>query len=218
MLQLIQLPISLYSFKVRLALVLMRVDIPLIEPQDGTYRSPAYRALVPPGTIPALLSPDGILMESDAIIEYVDETLAGSSLMHGSAMRRARVRMLTHLNDLRLEAAVRSLFGHVAPAKRDTAEVARARERIVAALDVIEWALDPEGPFAIDATASMADCAIAATSTWLAALQPELLPGIAIGPRLARVVDALRADPVTGPHVTEYGKGVAAWVDERRGS
>lgn len=218
MLQLVQLPISLYSFKVRLALALMRVEITLVEPPGGTYRSPGFRALVPPGTIPALLGPDGVLTETDAIIEYLDETLAGSRLMHGSAARRARIRMLTRLNDLRLEAAVRSLFGHVAPAKRDHTDVARARNRIVEALDVVEWALDPTGPFAIDATASMSDCAIAATSTWLAALQPELLPGLAPGPRFARVVDTLRADPVTGPHVRNYAKSVEVWVDERKQS
>lgn len=218
MLKLVQLPISLYSFKVRLALVLMRADVTLVEPPDGTYRSPAYRALVAPGTIPALLGPDGVLTESDAIIEYLDETVAGSRLMRGSAARRARIRMLTRLNDLRLEVAVRSLFGHIAPAKRDIAEIARARERIVEALGVVEWALDPKGPFAIDDTASMADCAIAATSSWLAALQPDLLPGLALGPRFARVLDTLRTDPVTGPHVTAYAKSVATWIDERKRS
>ena len=93
MLQLVQLPISLYSFKVRLALALMRVEITLVEPPGGTYRSPAFRTLVPPGTIPALLGPDSVLTESDAIIEYLDESVAGSRLMHGSAARRARIRM-----------------------------------------------------------------------------------------------------------------------------
>jgi glutathione S-transferase len=216
MLQLAQLPISLYSFKVRLALELMRIDIPLIEPPDGTYRSPAYRALVPAGTIPALLGPHGVLTETDAIIEYVDEAMAGGRLMHGTAERRARIRMLTRLNDLRLEAAVRSLFGHIAATKRDSTEVARARDRIVEALGVLEWALDPEGPFAVDAAASMADCAIAATSTWLAALQADVLPGLSTGPRLTRVVNALRTDPITGPHVMAYAKQVDAWIDERQ--
>ncbi len=91
MLQLVQLPISLYSFKVRLALAAMRVDVPLIEPQGGSFRSEAYRTLVPPGTIPALLGPDGVITETDAIIECLDETLAASRLMHGSAHRRAEL-------------------------------------------------------------------------------------------------------------------------------
>lgn len=217
-LQLVQLPISLYSFKVRLALVAMRADVPLIEPQAGSYRNEAYRALVPPGTIPALVGPDGVLTETDAIIEYLDETLAASRLMHGSAHRRARIRMLSRLIDLRLEAAVRSLFAHIALAQRDQDAVARAAERIVAALDVIEWALDAQGPFGIDASVSMADCAIAATSTWLDALRADLIPAVVAGPRFDRVVGALLSDPTTGPPFKAYRNLVTGWVETRRNS
>lgn len=215
MLQLVQLPISLYSFKARLALAVMRVDIPLIEPQDGSYRSPAYQALVPPATIPALLVQDGVITETDSIIEYLDETLGGSRLMHGSGFRRARVRMLSRLIDLRLESAVRSLFGHIAPAQRDRSEVDRASGRIVDALEVIEWAIDAQGEFAIDASVSMADCAIAATSTWLDALRPELLPEVELGSRFNRVVGALLSDPVAGPLIADYRGRVADWVKAR---
>ena len=58
--QLYHLPVSLYSFKVRLALALMGVELQMAEPHGGTYRSAAYRALVPPGTIPALVG-DGLV-------------------------------------------------------------------------------------------------------------------------------------------------------------
>lgn len=218
MLELVQLPISLYSFKVRLALAAMRADIPLIEPRGGSYQSEAYRALVPPGTIPALLSPDGVLTETDAIIEYLDETLAASRLMHGSAYRRARIRMLSRLIDLRLEAAVRSLFAHIALPQRDHVAVARAAERIVAALDVIEWALDAVGPFGVDASVSMADCALAAASTWLDALRLDLVPGVVPGPRFDRVVGALVSDPITGPSFRAYRSLVTGWVETRRNS
>ncbi|MBV1694428.1 MAG: glutathione S-transferase N-terminal domain-containing protein [Hyphomicrobiales bacterium] len=215
MLRLVHLPISLYSFKVRLAVAAMRLDIPMIEPQDGSYRSPAYRALVPPAKIPALLGPDGVLTETDAIIEYLDEALAGSRLMHGGAFRRARVRMLSRLIDLRLEAAVRSLFGQIAPAHREVDEIAHARDRILAALDVLEWALDPEGPYSVDASVSMADCSLAATAIWLDAVKPELLPDVVFGPRWRRAADALQRDSVTGPPIADYRNLVSHWVAAR---
>jgi glutathione S-transferase len=216
MLQLVQLPISLYSFKVRLAVAAMRADIALVEPHDGSYRSEAYRALVRPGTIPALRGPDGILTETDAIIEYLDETLAGSRLMHGHSFRRARIRMLSRLVDLRLEPAVRSLFAQIALAQRNADRVSRVGERIAAELAVVEWALDPHGPFAIDSSVSMADCAIAATAAWLDVLRPELLPRLALTPRFERVVGALQADPITGPPAAAYRTLVAGWVETRR--
>jgi glutathione S-transferase len=218
MLQLVQLPVSLYCFKVRLALAAMHVEIPMIEPHQGSYRSNAYRALVPTGTIPALLGPDGILTETDAIIEYLDETRASSRLMHGTAARRARIRMVSRVIDLRLEPAVRLLFSQVAPAQRKTDEVSRARDLIASELTVIEWALDLQGPFAIDASISMADCALAATSTWLDALRPDLLPGLVLPPRFERVKGALRTDPTTGPVLAAYQTLVAGWVDARRSS
>jgi glutathione S-transferase len=215
LIQLLHLPISLYSFKVRLALAAMAVDVPLAEPEGGSYRSPGYRALVPSGTVPALLTPDGVLSESDAIIEYIDETLAESRLMKGSPMRRARIRMLTRLVDLRLEAAVRSLFAHIPVATRDAVEVKKARERIDAALQVIEWALDPIGRFGVDDAVSMADCSIAATSAWLDAMQPEMLPGLAPGPRFSRVSGCLRTELIMAPLIADYRKAVASWVETR---
>jgi glutathione S-transferase len=124
--------------------------------------------------------------------------------------------MLSRLIDLRLEPAVRSLFGHVAPGLRNSDDVARARQRITTELAVIEWALDPTGPFAIDGSISMADCSIAATSTWLKALRPDLLPGLPLPPRFERVVSTLLNDPITGPPIAVYGGLVADWVINRR--
>ncbi|MCA3514127.1 MAG: glutathione S-transferase N-terminal domain-containing protein, partial [Rhodobacter sp.] len=50
-----QLPISLYSFKLRLALKLKGLDIELRDPPGGSYRSPDNLAINPAGTIPALI-------------------------------------------------------------------------------------------------------------------------------------------------------------------
>ena len=66
-----QLPISLYSFKLRLALRLKGIEIEMREPPGGGYRSDAYRAINPAGTIPALVDGQGLLAETDAIIEYL---------------------------------------------------------------------------------------------------------------------------------------------------
>lgn len=68
-----QTDLSIYSTKVRLALALKGVQVEMRDPPDG-YRSAAYRALVPPATIPALVDGAMVLSESDAIIEYFDET------------------------------------------------------------------------------------------------------------------------------------------------
>ena len=216
--QLYQLPVSLYSFKVRLALALKGVHLPMVEPHQGTYRSDAYRALVPPGTIPALVGDGLVLTESDAIIEYLDDTHGGVRLVEGTPERTARIRMLSRLVDLHLESQVRALFGHVAPSQRDLKHVADTSSRISDKLALMEWALDAYGPFAIDDRVSLPDCGIAATLTWLFALSPILPATLRPGSRLNRVHDALCQHQVAGPELAAYRPLVTSWVKGKLGS
>ena len=216
--QMYQLPISLYSFKVRLALALKGVQLPMMEPHEGSYRSSAYRELVPPGTVPALVGAGLVLTESDAIIEYLDDTHGGLRLVDGTPERKARIRMLSRLNDLQLEPQVRALFAHVARHQRDVRHVSETSTRIGDKLALMDWALDAHGPFAVDDEVSLADCGIAATLTWFVALAPMLPPTLKPGPRLDRVYHALSGDSVAGPALVAYRALVDAWVASKLGS
>ena len=216
--QMYQLPISLYSFKVRLALALKGVQLPMMEPHEGSYRSSAYRELVPPGTVPALVGAGLVLTVSDAIIEYLDETHGGLRLVDGTPERKARIRMVSRLNDLQLEPEVRALFAHVAPSQRDTRHVSETSARMSDKLVLMDWALDAQGPFAIDHKVSLPDCGIAATLTWFVALSPVLPRTPKPGPRLNRVYDALSGDPVAGPALVTYRALVDSWVETKLGS
>ena len=213
--QLYQLPVSLYSFKVRLALTLKGIQVPMLEPHEGTYRSAAYRAVVPTGTIPALVMAGLVLTESDAIIEYLDDVHAGRQLVAGPPERKARIRMTSRLNDLHVEPQVRALFSHVTPSQRDARHVSETAARLNEKLALMEWALDATGPYAIDDNVTMPDCGIAATLTWLYALRPLLTPSLKPGPRLDRVYTALAADAVAGPELTSYRALVDAWVKSK---
>jgi glutathione S-transferase len=214
-LQLYQLPVSLYSFKVRLALTLKGIHVPMIKPHEGTYRSAAYRVVVPTGTIPALVADGLVLTESDAIIEYLDDVHGGRRLVDGSPERKARIRMVSRLNDLQVEPQVRALFSHVAPSHRDARHVSETTARLSEKLALMEWALDATGPFAIDNDVTMPDCGIAATLTWFYALHPLLAPSLQPGPRLERVYRALARDAIAGPELTSYRALVDTWVSNK---
>jgi glutathione S-transferase len=210
--QMYQMPISLYSFKVRLALALKGVRLPMMEPHEGSYRSAAYRVVVPPGTVPALVGAGLVLIESDAIIEYLDELHVGVRLVDGTPERKARIRMVSRLNDLHLEPQIRSLFPHVALSKRDAQHVGETRTRLDGKLALLEWALDAEGPFTIDDELTLPDCGVAVTMTWFYALSEMLPKTLKPGARLNRVYDALCSDPVAGPDIGAYRGLVDAWV------
>ncbi len=105
-----ELPISLSSFKLRLALRLKGVTIEKREPPGGSYRSEAYRAINPAGTIPALVDGRGLLAESDAIIDYLDDLGLGRPLRPADPWLAAQHRMLSRWCDFTLDPAVRRLF------------------------------------------------------------------------------------------------------------
>ncbi len=213
--RLIQLAISMSSFKVRLALRLKELDLPLEDPPGGTYRSEAFRALNPAGTIPALVDGDFWLAESDAIVEYLDDIGAGSKLRPEAPREAARARMLSRWVDFRLDPAVRQLFPNIAPKSRDVETLKQIDERLSASLGLLEGALDPVGPFAGGAQPSLADCGLTACLVWLEALRPALALHAAAGPRLLRVVDAMSINHRTQQTMAEYRAIVSDWLAHR---
>lgn len=211
----VELPISLYSFKLRLALRLKGAAVELRAPPGGTYRSPEFAAINPAGTIPTLVDGDFWLAESDAIIEHLDDVGLGAPLRPADPRRRALDRMLSRWVDMRLEPALRRLFAHVDPARRAPDQVAAADAAIGASLALIEQGLDPEGPFCGGAAPGLADCGLAASLCWLGRLQSPLGLASRAGPRAGRVVQALSADPRTAGEMAAYGRLLDGWLASR---
>lgn len=203
-----QTGLSTYSLKVRLALALKGAAVELREPPDGTYRSPAYRALVPAATVPALVDGDLVLSESDAIVEYLDEVVAGPHLLPQDTRARARARMMSRLIDLRLEASLRRLF----PALKEGRALTDAdRAPVVEALALLSGLADADGPFAVGAAPTLPDCGMAASLAWVDALMP---PG-SREPEPARLGSwrsAIRAEPLWTDMLSAYGGLATAWV------
>ncbi len=86
------------AYRVRIALNLKglaheAVPVHLLR-GGGQQNQPAYRALSPLGTVPALQTGGATLTQSLAIIEYLDETQPLPPLLPASAEDRARVRAL----------------------------------------------------------------------------------------------------------------------------
>ena len=91
------------AYRVRIALGLKGLaydTIPVHLLKDGGQQhASAYRQANPQGLVPALqLADDGsVLVQSLAIIEYLDETQAGPALLPDDALGRARVRALAQM-------------------------------------------------------------------------------------------------------------------------
>ena len=89
---------STSSFRVRIALALKGLDyqalaVNLIAAQGGEHRQPAYLQLNPQGRVPALRTDQGeLLIQSPAIIEYLEERYPQAPLLSKDLAARARER------------------------------------------------------------------------------------------------------------------------------
>ncbi|HKS13212.1 MAG TPA: maleylacetoacetate isomerase [Pseudomonas sp.] len=86
---------STSSYRVRIALALKGLDYQAVPVNllKGEQRAAAFLAINPQGRVPALRTDDGqLLVQSSAIIEYLDEAYPHPSLLPSSAEQRATVR------------------------------------------------------------------------------------------------------------------------------
>ena len=86
---------STSSYRVRIALALKGLDYQAVPVNllKGEQRGPAYGAVNPQGRVPALRTDGGeLLVQSPAIIEYLEEVHPQPALLPDTALARAQVR------------------------------------------------------------------------------------------------------------------------------
>ncbi len=109
------------AYRVRIALALKGLQVETVTHSlpRGEHRAEAYRALNPQGFVPALETEQGVLIQSGAIIEYLDERWPEPPLLPADAHARAVVRGMAGiisadihpLNNLRVLNRLRSRHG-----------------------------------------------------------------------------------------------------------
>lgn len=106
MFRLYHLPLSPFCRKVRLVLAEKRIQAELIEERPWEQRLDFLR-LNPAGKVPVLVTRDGrTLSESNAIVEYLEETVPDPALMPQDPIARAEVRRVVGWFDDKFNAEV----------------------------------------------------------------------------------------------------------------
>lgn len=153
------------SVRVRAALNLKGLDydyVPLAL-LKGEHRSDAHLAMNPSGLVPTLVTPQGSLPQSLAILEWLEEVHPEPALLPADPWARARVRSLAHIvaldihpvNNLRILQHLEAEFGADAAAKAKW-----FRKWASAGMDALETRLANEaetGEFCHGDAVSMAD-------------------------------------------------------------
>ncbi len=189
-----------------------------LQPQmPADLKSPAYRAINPFSKMPALEHDGQALIESDVIVEYLEETLPGHPLLPGGAADRARARGLSRAMDLYVGTEVSTLFRQMDPATRDPAIVEAGMARLAEALAGIDSLV--VGPWAAGAF-SLADCTLL---PWMVILHKTVVPVLGVPDpvtthgNLARWWETTMGDPVTRGFHQEYADAFDALLARLRG-
>lgn len=89
------------AFRVRIALQLKGLSYDYLPVHllkaGGEQFTAAYRALNPQSRVPALETPDGVLTQSMAILEWLEETYPSPALLPRTPRERARVRAMAQM-------------------------------------------------------------------------------------------------------------------------
>lgn len=206
-------PVSNFAAKVEIALRLKGVAFEAVPPPGG-YGSAAYKAIVPAGTIPAIVHDGLVLAESETIVEYLDEAFPEPPLLPEGAPARARCRQLARFHDTRLEPPLRALFPHLAPAGRDPDFVARQLDLFRPRLADLAAMATP-APWLAGPALTLADLPYPPTLSMARLMLEHLGESLDLPPLLATWNELATAHPAIAPVLAAQTTAQRAWLASR---
>ena len=213
MITLYNVPVSSYGAKVRIILAHKGIEWTELAPPDG-YGSSAYRAVIPSGTVPAIIDGDLKLADSEAIAEYLDERVPAPPMMPADPKARAHAREISRFHDTRLEPLIRGYFGQVAPATRDTDCILTNARLLQDRLDQLAIIASP-APLMTGPDLAIADCGFVASFGIILLLQDLLDLPVTLPDPIAAYAATLAAHPSVAPEDARYRTVLARWAETK---
>jgi len=151
------------AYRCRIALNLKGIDAEVENLRDGAFQEEPYLSLHPQGRIPALLTDAGALVQSAAILEYLDDLVPDPPLLPADPHARARARgvaqiVVSDIHPLQNVGALdvlTEMFGVDESGRRDWAR--HWIERGLAACDALLARETHGGPYAFGDAPGLAD-------------------------------------------------------------
>ena len=210
MITLYNVPVSSYGSKVIILLRHKGLEWTELPPPEG-YGSPAYKKIIPAGTVPAIQHEGISLADSEAISEYLNELYPDPPMLPSALVARAQAREISRFHDTRLEPVLRSFFGQVAPDQRNPEFIAAQATLLQDRLDQLAVIAHP-APFMSGDTLGLADCGFPASFAILELLQTVIGLNITLPARLAAYSKSLNAHSSVSDEVTRYRAALIDWA------
>ena len=214
MLTLYALPISNFAAKVEIALRLKGVAYATAAPPGG-YGSPGYKAIVPAGTIPAIVHDDLVLSESETIVEYLNEAFPEPPLLPADVKARARCRQIARFHDTRLEPVLRTLFPHLVPHSREADVVEQQLALFRARLADLAAMTSPD-PWLAGPELTLADLAYPPTLLMARLMLGHLDEPFELPPALAAWHERAQTHPAFVPVLEAQETASCEWLANKR--
>ncbi|MBI3524217.1 MAG: glutathione S-transferase family protein [Betaproteobacteria bacterium] len=199
---------SPFAARIRLAIYRKGLPVELALRPRGEPGMSEFRALNPIGKIPALQLSDGTLLpESVTILEYLEDKFPDPPLAPPGAEARARMRLIGRLSDLYVFPALSRLSELTKLKQREPHVVAEVLTDVRKALGYVEYYL-ADGPFALGAAYTLADCALAPLLSYVEPLGKAVGAEDLLGEgKLQAYWACLRADATTARVLEEMRVG-----------
>ena len=149
---------SNYYNKVKLAL--MEKGIPFNEELIWTGK-PAIEAGSLLGKVPFLKTPDGVLIESEVILEYLEDKFPAKPLMPADPFQKAKVREISTYLNLHLEITARELYAEAFFGGKVSDEVKQTTEKRLKIAITAFNKIAKYSPFIAGEQFTIADCSAA---------------------------------------------------------
>ena len=213
MLKIYTTPESLYCAKLRVLLRHKNLEWQELEPQGGC-GSTQYRALIPSGTMPAMVDGELVLADSEAIAEYLNETVSEPPMLPVEPAARARCRERSRFHDTRLEPELRKLFAHIAPANRNPDLVTTQSQTIDQRLQELSAVLRADD-YLDPQSLSLGDCGLPISFAWIDAFAPVLGLELNWPDNLRDYRCAIEAHEAVATELREYASAMRRWLESK---
>ena len=210
MIKLYSIPPSLYSAKTRLVLRAKGLEWTDVLPPGG-YGSDEYKQIVPAGTLPAIDHDGFVLTESEAINEYLNEVWPDPAMLPADPRHRAQARALSRFHDTRLEPALRAIFPHVAPERRDLAFVKTQTQLLEERLAQLARIITPS-PLLFGEQLSLADCGYPISFLFIETLAGLMDFTIDWPSPVKAYREALQSDKTVAAEFESYRPAILDWA------
>jgi glutathione S-transferase len=189
MLKLYHQPISVNSRRPWIALLEKGVDFESIEMKlDGDQFQPEFLALNPFHHIPVLVDDDFRVVESLAILDYIEAKYPTPALLPKEAQALATVRMVEMLTINELLPAMNPLFRQMVGLADDVQQVELAKQKTVTVLAFFAELLGDRAYFGSDEL-TLADIVAGSSIPWLPSM------GVVLDPKLQAWCDRIMQRP-----------------------